>query len=124
MITKEQAIEILKGDFSKVVLSENESHSELFTEAFNMAVEALNGKDTNVPSNWIPVSEGLPPIDMSYPNAKDYLVYYEHGYYDVVSYNNINRFWHGHTTEQPYWNCSQYCKVVAWMPLPPAFKGE
>lgn len=68
---------------------------------------------------WIPVSERLPPIDMSYPNAKDYLVYYEHGYYDVVSYSNINRFWHEHTTE-PYWNCGQYCKVVAWMLLPPA----
>lgn len=70
---------------------------------------------------WTPCSEMLPPIDMSYPNAKNYLVYYEHGYYDVASYSNINRFWHEYTTE-PYWNCQQYCKVVAWMPLPPAFK--
>ena len=77
----------------------------------------------NVWNKWIPCSERLPDIDMSYPNAKDYLVYYEHGYYDVASYSNINRFWHEHTTE-PYWNCEQYCKVIAWMPLPPAFKGE
>lgn len=71
---------------------------------------------------WTLCSEMLPPIDMSYPNAKDYLVYYEHGYYDVASYSNINRFWHEHTTE-PYWNCEQYCKVVAWMPLPEPYKG-
>lgn len=72
---------------------------------------------------WIPCSEMLPSIDMSYPNAKDYLVYYEHGYYDVASYSNINRFWHEHTTK-PYWNCAQYCKVVAWMPLPEPYRGE
>ena len=72
---------------------------------------------------WIPCSEGLPPIDMTAPNAKDYLVYYEHDCYDIASYSNINRFWHGHTTE-PYWNCSQYCKVVAWRELPEPYKGE
>ncbi len=41
MITKEQAIEILKGDFSKVPLNKNDTHSGLFTQAFNMAIEAL-----------------------------------------------------------------------------------
>lgn len=71
---------------------------------------------------WIPCSEMLPSIDMSYPNAKDYLVYYEQGYYGIASYSNINRFWHEHTTK-PYWNCEQYCNVIAWMQLPEPYKG-
>lgn len=49
-MTKHEAIEILKGDFSKVALGENESHSDAFTKAFNMAIEALEADvpDTNV----------------------------------------------------------------------------
>ena len=78
-----------------------------------------DGKNAN---KWIPCSEKLPDIDMSYPNEKDYLVYYEHGCYDVASYSNINRFWHEYTTE-PYWNGAQYCKVIAWQPLPEPYKG-
>lgn len=38
---KHEAIEILKGDFLNVTLGENESHSDAFTKAFNMAIEAL-----------------------------------------------------------------------------------
>ena len=40
-MTKQEAIEILKGDFSNIMLKDNESHSDLFTEAFRMAIEAL-----------------------------------------------------------------------------------
>ena len=40
-LTNEQALEILKGDFSKVPLNKNDTHSGLFTQAFNMAIEAL-----------------------------------------------------------------------------------
>lgn len=49
-MTEREAIEILKGDFSKVTLSENESHSDVFTEAFNMAIKALEADvpDTDV----------------------------------------------------------------------------
>ena len=94
--------------------------SECYGHCEAYLIKELINKQPKV-GEWIPCSEMLPSIDMSYPNAKDYLVYYEHGYYDVASYSNINRFWHEHTTE-PYWNCAQYCKVVAWMPLPEQYK--
>ena len=91
-----------------------------YTTYDSTTIMEIIGKQPKV-GEWIPCSEMLPSIDMSYPNEKDYLVYYEHGYCDVTSYSNINRFWHEHTTK-PYWNCAQYCKVVAWMPLPEPYK--
>lgn len=41
-MTQKEAIKILDGDFTGVTLKENESHSDLFAEAFNMAKEALD----------------------------------------------------------------------------------
>ena len=72
---------------------------------------------------WIPCEERTPKIDMSYPHHEDYLVQYESGGMDVASWSNVNRFWTDHVTE-PYWNCVQFAKVVAWMPLPEPWKGE
>lgn len=40
-MTNNEAVEILKGDFSRITLNEKESHSDVFTKAFNMAIEAL-----------------------------------------------------------------------------------
>ena len=126
MIDEKQLIEDFKNTFSDSVLNQTFGFGKYtFLEAIE---EMINRQpqivtDTNVGSKWIPCSERLPPIDMSYPNAKDYLVYYEHGYYDVASYSNIDRFWHEHTTE-PHWICEQYCKVVAWMPLPEPYKED
>jgi len=71
--------------------------------------------------SWIPVSEGLPKIDMSYPHHEDYLVQYDSGDMDVASWSNVNRFWTDHVTE-PYWNCVQFARVTAWMPLPEPYK--
>ena len=34
-----EAIKILRGDFSDVVLAENESHSDVFSKAFGMAIK-------------------------------------------------------------------------------------
>lgn len=66
---------------------------------------------------WIPVTERLPEIDMSYPHHEDYLVQYDSGNMDVASWSNVNRFWTDHVTE-PHWNCVQFAEVIAWMPLP------
>lgn len=40
-MSKEEAIEILKGDFSKVTLREGECHADVFSKAFDMAMDAL-----------------------------------------------------------------------------------
>ena len=114
MIDEKKLIEDIEKEFDGVCVYDVSP-----SQAVNDFVEIVD-RQPEV-GQWIPVSERLPPIDMSYPNANDYLVYYEHGYYDVASYSNINRFWHEHTTE-PYWNCGQYCKVVAWMSLPEPYK--
>ena len=75
-------------------------------------------------NRWIPVTERLPEIDMSYPHHEDYLVQYDSGNMDVASWSNVNRFWTDHVTE-PHWNCVQFAEVIAWMPLPqPPKDGE
>ena len=104
------AVDVNKEELLKALRYDRDQYNKGYQDGLNA-------------NKWIPCSERLPFINMSYPNANDYLVYYEHGCYDVASYSNINRFWHEHTTE-PYWNCAQYCKVIAWQPLPTAYKGE
>lgn len=41
MISNEEAIEVLKGDFTNIKLAENESYSDVFAKAMNMAKDAL-----------------------------------------------------------------------------------
>lgn len=74
-------------------------------------------------ARWIPVEERNPEIDMSYPHSECYLVTYEDGALDVARWSNVNPFWTDHVTEPRWWG-QQFCKVVAWMPLPEPWKGE
>jgi hypothetical protein len=93
------------------------------------ALDCINGTEEVLRSlppaqpepQWIPVSERVPYIDMSYPHSEHYLVQYDSGDMDVASWSNVNRFWTDHVTK-PYWNCVQFAKVIAWMPLPEAYK--
>ena len=70
---------------------------------------------------WIPVEEQNPEIDMSYPHSVCYLVTYEGGTLDVARWSNVNPFWTDHVTEPRWWG-QQFCKVVAWMPLPEPYR--
>jgi hypothetical protein len=115
MITKEQAIEILKGDFSKVILGENESHSELFAEAFNMAIEALKGKDTNVHSKWIPCSERL-------PEKKTRVLITWRSYIRDIHMSFIARIREDNVWEDDMGGVMNDSNVIAWMPLSAPFK--
>ena len=96
-----------------------------FANGFNIGLTAAEVaiKELSSAPRWIPCEERTPKIDMSYPHHEDYLVQYESGDMDVASWSNVNRFWTDHVTE-PYWNCVQFAKVVAWMPLPEPWKGE
>lgn len=47
-----EAIKILRGDFSDVVLAENESHSDVFSKAFVMAIKALEKQALKTPYTW------------------------------------------------------------------------
>lgn len=76
-----------------------------------------------VKGEWIPVTERLPEIDMTFPHSEWYLVQYEDGYMDVASWSNVNRFWTDLVTE-PHWNCAQFQTVVAWMSLPEPYRKE
>lgn len=98
-----------------------------FANGFNLGLTAAEveiEKLLSVQPKWISVTERLPEIDMSHPHHEDYLVQYDSGGIDVASWSNINRFWTDHVTE-PHWNCVQFAKVIAWMPLPePYRRGE
>lgn len=52
-MTREEAIKWLKDHHSIDLNTQDD-------EAHRMAIEALEGKDTNVLTKWIPVSEKLP----------------------------------------------------------------
>ena len=70
---------------------------------------------------WIPVSERLPGN-----LASAYWICTDTGYQCECRWTNKNMFWPSATTDW-HWNIfdiPQYTKVVAWMPLPPAFKEE
>ena len=53
----------------------------------------------------------------------DYLVTYDNGSLDICQWTNVNPFW-THKTTDWHWRPAQYCKVVAWMPLPEPYKSE
>lgn len=38
---RKTALKVLKGDFTEVTLPDGKSHSDIFSEAFNMAIAAL-----------------------------------------------------------------------------------
>lgn len=57
------------------------------------------------------------------PDEKEeYLVQYDIGSMDIATWTNVNPFWTNKTTDW-HWNKAQYCKVIAWMPLPEPYKG-
>lgn len=55
-MTAKEAIAVLSGDFTGIELKENESHSGLYEEAFNMAKEAL---EKRVPKKMIKTVKNL-----------------------------------------------------------------
>lgn len=79
------------------------------------------GKDTNVPSNWIPCSERL-PNEIEFQEAycrnqyvAEFLVTIKGATRPTTLYFKNNSWF----DEQ-----RNYYKVVAWQPLPASYKGE
>ncbi len=59
-ISDKEAVKILGGDFSDVTLKDGESHSDIFTEAFRMAIGALKKQ---VPERPVSVTKEYPNGD-------------------------------------------------------------
>ncbi len=116
-MNREEAIEILSDMRAEYNLFGDEEEATRY-HVLSWAIQEMKAAQ-----QWIPISDRLPKIDMSYPHHEDYLVQYDSGYMDVASWSNVNRFWTDYVTE-PYWNCVQFAKVIAWMPLPKPWKGE
>ena len=78
----------------------------------------------NLPSaqQWIPVKKCTPGIKMDHPHTDNYLVTYDSGDVGVAGWTNNNQFWSTAITS-PYWKTPPHCEVIAWMPLPEAYKG-
>ena len=96
---------------------------------FDWAVEETteDGKDTNVPSKWIPCSERLPDSE-----GRDWVlaqVQEKNGYMwlpQVMEYRKSIDDWYD-DSEFGGWLKERHgdaFKVIAWMPLPPAYKED
>lgn len=51
-----------------------------------------------------------------------YLVTYWQGGMDICWWSNSGLF--NNSTADWHWNAAQYCKVIAWMPLPEEYNGS
>lgn len=111
LISRQAAIEALKAipDHNDGMVFETLSHALRDIELLPSA------------QRWIPVTDHNPEIDMSYPHSEQYLVTYEGGELDVARWSNVNPVWTLHVTEPKWWG-AQFCKVVAWMPLPEPYR--
>lgn len=81
----------------------------------NLSWEMVENIVGTVPSaqQWIPCSERLPK------NLRNYLTTLKDGDVEILEYNTRLREWNdmdGHIIRDSY--------VIAWMPLPEAYKGE
>ena len=62
-ITPQEAVKIMGGDFSDVTLKDGESHSDIFAEAFRMAIGALKKR---VPERTVSVTTDYPNGDRAW----------------------------------------------------------
>lgn len=88
---------------------------DAFINGYKKALEDMESDGKRF--DWTPVSDHNPEIDMSSPHGDYYFVRYEGGGYDVARFCNFNIFWTDHFSREPWWQCAQYCKVEAWMPI-------
>ena len=115
---KAKAIELLRNAVPAKALPDDEIG--FFIEAVCMAIKALEGKDTNVPTKWIPVSEKekLPE------NGRKVLVKADDVYYSLGQQNGVVIGWRN----GDYWstytvNGKAYIRYPSkWMPLPEPYK--
>lgn len=96
--------------------------SEGMARAMNIIRSHMEeGEDTNVPSNWIPCSEGLPneiEFQEAYCRnqyAAEFLVTIKGATRPTTLYFRNNSWFD---------EGRNYYKVVAWQPLPAPYKGE
>ena len=78
--------------------------------------EAL-GKDINVPSKWVPVTEELPK------KKDEYLVTYHPCYWDNVE-DDVKEVGIDSFRGKESWAKNKYQKVVAWAEKPEPWEGE
>lgn len=88
-------------------------------KAFNMGIEALEQEPK---TEWIPVSEALPP------NDENVLAVYQNGRMEVVYYHIDSAFYpieYADENETGWydWDDEALCdEPIAWMPLPKAYE--
>lgn len=147
-MTREQAIDIIKNLPIYRAEMEYDKHSDLM-QALEMAIESIENTGCSVctrrnfyqqgyrdglnADKWIPCSERLPQED------GEYLVWYcgddededaEKGFMLVPFWTDVEMFgvyhdiFDSHTlgfVDSEFYECET---VIAWMPLPSAYKGE
>ena len=118
-----EAIKILRGDFSDVVLAENESHSDVFSKAFGMAIKALEKQALKTPctiesmpkvGEWIPVTHEIDEESGEYmftcqlpEEGERVIVVDRRGYIDIDE--------QCYDTDGWYLDGGDWDDIVAWM---------
>ena len=104
-LTIPEAVEVLKGNLSNVILKDNESHSDIFTEAFNMATEALKElqhyKDLEEQGRLVTL-----------PCKVGDTVWFLQGVFDEICKARIIKFENNYYTEPSLWIQIEYVSRV------------
>ena len=125
MISRKKLLEELEAWKERLGVSSPEVAAKIMIKAFIDKVNAQPEEDVtdiNVGNKWIPVSERLPEVNGVYCITRKIndgeRIYYipDSAYWDGIS------TWHDDTSvnhSRPY-----LTNVIAWQPLPEAYKGE
>ena len=121
MIDEKRVLEEI-ADFKRCQKSENCDYLTGYISALS-AVEGMIAEQPKV-GDWIPCSEGLPEEDKNNEYYDSLIVTLDDGRVACGCYINRDKEWWVDAEDGEKCSINATGRVVAWMPLPPAYKEE